>query len=211
VLDQATAPTVSHVSAEHRGQARAFRNAVKLVDVAFDAALDIIAAPLRARLQRHPKLRAEMLPDVARQYDQLIPSQYRIGKIDGAKHKTEFAIRERRICVSWLKHDEWDPEQHEPGVSICKFTFSMHQGRLRTRWTPLINVSLHALARRVERHHDRSHEALLRDVAQLADTGDIAGDRIDTPNGWWLGSVINAADEHGRTIRMRNVRTWISR
>jgi hypothetical protein len=88
-----------------------FRNEVKLIDVAMDKALAVITGPLRARLRRHPKLRPEMLPEVARLYEQSIPARFRIGRIEGSRHKTEFAIVERRICVSWLVDDAWaDPE-----------------------------------------------------------------------------------------------------
>ncbi len=111
-----------------------------MVDLEFDAALETITEPLHARLRRHPKLRPEHPAIVASQYSRLIPSQYRIGKIVGTRHRTEFAIVETRACVSWLQCDDWhDPEQREVGVSICKFTLSAYEGRLRHRWTPLTN------------------------------------------------------------------------
>ena len=54
-----------------------------------------------------------------------MPAQFRVGKIEGARHKRESAIQERRLCVSWLRRDEWDePAAHEPGVTGCKFTLS---------------------------------------------------------------------------------------
>ena len=54
-----------------------------------------------------------------------MPAQFRVGKIEGARHKGEFDIQERRLCVSWLRCDEWDdPAAHEPGVTVCKFTLS---------------------------------------------------------------------------------------
>jgi hypothetical protein len=209
VPDGATVQVVPRVPAEFVGKARVFRAEVKLVDVAMDRALDLICKPLNARLKRHPRLRAEMLADVARQYERLIPSQFRIGPIEGTKHKGEFAIVERRLCVSWLTHDDWvAPEMREPGLSICRFTFSVHQGRLRQHWTPLANVSLHALARHEERRHDRSQAALRHDLALLADAGE-DGEKVPTPGGFWLGSVITAGD-NGRMIKMRSVRTWLN-
>ena len=49
----------------------------------------------------------------------------------------------------------------------------------------------------------------MRDIALLADAGE-EGERVETPGGFWLGSVINADDsDNGRIIRMRHVRTWI--
>ena len=80
---------------------------IKLADAATDDALTEVTAPLRARLKRHPKLRAEMLPDFAREYQRLIPTQFRIGKTEGVKDRTSFVIVERRLCGSWLTDDRW--------------------------------------------------------------------------------------------------------
>lgn len=199
----------ARVGAEWIGRARVFRNEVKAVDVAMDKALAIISAPLRARLQRHPKLRTAMLADTARRHTELVPPQFRIGAIEGARHKIEFAVVETRLCVSWLKCDEWtDPEQREPGVTICKFTFSVHDGRLRQRWSPMVNVSMHALARHEERRPQRSDAALWQDLVRLAGAGD-EGERVETPHGFWLGGVIEAGDAN-RAIRMRSVRRWLN-
>jgi hypothetical protein len=57
---------------------------------------------------------------------------------------------------------------------------SAREWRLAAHWTPYALVSLHALARRIERGADRFHAALVRDLAVLADAGD-DGDRVPTP------------------------------
>jgi hypothetical protein len=200
--------TVSRVPAEFTGQARVFRDQVRAVDLAMDAALARITEPLHVRLGRHPKLRNEMVVGMARLYSMLVPPQFRLGAVEATRHRTEFAIVERRIAVSGLKHDEWtDPEHREPGVSICKFVLAMTNGTLLWRLHPQANVSLHALARRIERGHERDHAALLRDLAALADVGE-EGERVDTSEGSWFGHVIDA-DDQGHRIRMRNVRTWL--
>ena len=200
--------TVSRVPAEFTGQARVFRAEVRAVDLAMEAALATITAPLRARLGRHPRLRNEMVAGTARLYTMLVPPHFRLGAVEVTRHRTEFAIVERRIAVSWLRHDEWtDPEHREPGLSICRFVLGMTDGKLIWRWHPQTNVSLHALARRIERGHERDHAALLHDLAVLADAGE-EGERVDTGEGFWFGSVIDA-DDQGHRIRMRNVRTWL--
>ena len=179
--------TVSRVPAEFTGQARVFRDQVRAVDLAMDAALAMITEPLRARLGRHPKLRNEMVVGTARLYSMLVPPQFRLGAVEATRQRTEFAIVERRIAVSWLRHDEWtDPEHREPGVSICKFVLAMTDGKLLWRLHPQANVSLHALARRIERGHEHDHTALLRDLAALADAGEEGG-RVATGEGFWFG------------------------
>ncbi len=80
------------------------------------------------------------------------------------------------------------------------------------RWTPTVNVSLHALGRRFERARgrDRSHAALWRDIVPLADASGDAGERVDAGEGFWLGEPIEAVGEGGRTPRIRSVRTWLN-
>jgi hypothetical protein len=201
-------PVTARVPAEFVGIARQFRTEVRATDEAMEQALDIVTAPLRARLARHPKLRIAMLADTARRYAELTPARFRIGKLEAATHKTDIALRETRL-VSLLSDDHWsDPTGREQGLSICTFVLSVHKGQLRQRWVPLVAVSLHALARRVERHRDRSHEALERDLAYLAGA-DEADERVDAEGGFWLGEVVAAKTDDGYALRIRNVRTWI--
>jgi hypothetical protein len=76
------------------------------------------------------------------------------------KDRAEFAISERQLTSTWLRDDRWDdPDHREVGVSICKFTLVVHDGRLREHWAPLVSISLHALARRID---DRPSATTLR-------------------------------------------------
>jgi hypothetical protein len=149
-----------------------------------------------------------MVAGTARLYSMLVPPQFRLGAVEVTRHRNEFAIVERRIAVSWLRHDEWtDPDHRELGLSVCRFVLAMTDGKLFWGWHPQANVSLHALARRIERGHEHDHAALLRDLAVLADASE-EGERVDTGEGSWFGPVIDA-DDQGHRIRMRNVRTWL--
>jgi hypothetical protein len=49
---------------------------------------------------------------------------------------------------------------------------------------------------------------LLRDLAMLADAGE-EGECVNTPDGFWLGGTVDA-DDTGRAVRLRNVRTWLA-
>jgi hypothetical protein len=48
--------------------------------------------------------------------------------------------------------------------------FAVHKGALTVRWAPLACISLHALARRIERGLERDHAALTRDLAVLVES-----------------------------------------
>jgi hypothetical protein len=102
---------------------------------------------------------------------------------------------------------EWnDPDFHEPGVAVARVSLTLHAGRLREGWTPAAIVSLHvALARRLERHHARSWEALVADLALLADAE--GGDEVEAGDGRWIGSVIAMKGRDGPAL-VRAVRTF---
>lgn len=86
-------------------------------------------------------------------------------------------------------------------MTICKFTFSVKDRRLRQRWTPLVNISLHALARHIERSRDRSPGTLVNDITLLADVPDDE-ERTATPHGFWLGGCVDALDGQDRVIKL---------
>jgi hypothetical protein len=175
------------VPVEFVGLARVFRSQVKLVDV---------------------KLRREMIAGAEQLYRTTIPQEFRIGAVEAAKNRTEFAISEMRIAISRLRHDKWDEDHEEPGLSLCRFTVVVMDGKLHLRWLPLANISLHALARRIERGHEHDHATLVRGLAVLTDAGE-EGERVNTPGGFWLGGTVDA-DGTGHAVRLRNVRTWLA-
>jgi hypothetical protein len=62
-----------------------------------------------------------------------------------------------------------------------------------TEWMPRAIISANAMARRIQRGADRSHGALLADLAVLAAAGD-EGDYVATPDGgYWLGPMRRCA------------------
>ena len=199
----------ARIPVEFVGLARAFRSEVLRIDKQMDCALATLTAPLRARLARHPRLRHEMIAGTTRLYGMMVPAAFRIGAVKVMKDRAEFCISEARLTATWLHDDAWGDAERESGVALCRFVLVVHDRRLREHWHPMAIVSLHALARRVERSSERDHDALLRDLSLLVDTGDVVGERIDTPNGFWLGRVTDARDR-SRTVRVRSVRTWIS-
>jgi hypothetical protein len=143
VPDQLTAS--SRVPSQYIGLARAFRSEVELIDVALDRALDVITAPIRTRLRKHPKLRIEALAGIARNYQELVPVQFRIGKTEGIKDKTEFAIVERRACVSWLQDDAWDADHRE---AVSRPLIRMH---CAARWSRSTRCARRELTRDKQR------------------------------------------------------------
>jgi hypothetical protein len=208
MLDSATS---SRVPVEFIGMARVFRNQVAIEDKQIDAALNAITPPLCERLRKHPKLRPEMPMSCIRAWAETVPAVFRVGRARVAVVRTEFAIREVRISTSWLHNDDWNNDERERGLSVCELVFAVHKAKLIARWTPVACISLHALARRIERSAERDHAALTRDLALLVEAREAQVERVNTPGGFWLGAVIEAMhDQEGKGVTLRNVRTWLA-
>jgi hypothetical protein len=197
----------SKVPAEYRGMARVFRDEVRAADGRINRVIAVIMPPLHARLRRHPRLREEQIAVAAKLYTRDVPAAFRIGAIEICPDRARFSIGETRLTSTWMNSITWDAR--EPGVAVARCSLALVSGRLAAHWTPYALVSLHALARRIERGADRSHAALVRDLAVLADAGD-DGDRVPTPGGgWWRGSVVTVGSGNGVVVRPRGVRTWV--
>jgi hypothetical protein len=177
--------TRNRVPAQYLGAARQYRRDVRAEDHAFDAALAALIKPLSYRLQRHPRLRWGHVLDTERRYRATIPQKFRIGDLTVHRDRAAFNVTERRVAVSWIANPKvWGEDYHELGVSLCTFTLSVRDGKLRQEWMPHASLSLHSLARWFERSRYASPEALLADIAVLIDA-DMSSGQIPTPDGMW--------------------------
>jgi hypothetical protein len=195
------------VGAEHRGLARRFRDEVRSVDLVFDRTVAAICRPLRARLQRHPRLRHELVAQAVRLYHSTTPARFRIGEVAVTPDRDQFAIKETRITSTWLRCASWEDDEPEPGVAVIRFSLKLEGGRLKDRWDPAALISLHALSRWHERSGHRDHAILVRDLSLLASVDPGDGHEIETPDGCWLGGVVGMKGPKVAT-RTRNIRTW---
>jgi hypothetical protein len=205
-------PDTGRPGREFVGLARRFRNAVVSEDALIEAAFQRLDGPILARLRRKPKLRPEQPRAIVRAWVMTLPADFRLGPPLVVYQRGGFAITETRLTASWITDDAWGHADRECGVGLCTLTFAVRDGALMRLWQPLANVSLHALARRIERGADaqRDHVALARDLAVLAQANG-TGERVDTVDGFWLGSIIQVKDESaGKACRMRSVRTWVA-
>jgi hypothetical protein len=95
----------------------------------------------------------------------------------------------------------------EPGVGVCRFALTLRDARLHPTWEPVAICSLHALARRLERGADRSHDALFRDLCTLAVVADHDRERVAASDGYWIGDLREMKGRAG-VSKVLNVRTW---
>jgi hypothetical protein len=204
-------PFVARVGAEFLGRARQFRTSVRDEDVAFDNAVRTIAAPLAARLHRHPRLRHEHIAIAAKLYQASVPATFRIGEVEIVRDRKAFAISETRLTSTWMKSSAWEKEYDEPGVAICRHVLAMHVGKLPVRWTAHSIVSLHALARFYERSGARDPARLLAELAVLATAEHSEREvSVATPSdGFWLGEVATMWGPHQKQSPVLAIRTWV--
>jgi hypothetical protein len=201
-------PSPPRVPVEFLGLARVYRNQVQAADQACNVALRSIINPLRWRLASKPTLRPEHVIDAGRVWSKLMPSAFRIGETRMIRTRREFVIAEDRISVSWLQAAR--SGERERGVSVCRLVVAAHKGDLREDWRPVACVSLHALARRIERGSDRRHAALTSDLARLLTFEADQCGQVMCDDGYWLGDLVDLMDETAKSARQcRNVRTFV--
>lgn len=221
MLEQLTAqveasPPTPVVPREFYGRARDIRRQIEREDATYDAAINRLTDPVRARLQRFPhrSLRQETLNAVITGWMNTEPHDWRLS-IDGKLDKRRASLRERRISAGRLYRAEWNGgDEPDIGVTEVMLTIDRHIVRVHARC--LCTFSLHAVARRLQRGADGSLEALVRDIdlgAQAA-CGTLtpgAGYQIRTDEhhgGGWRGRCVRQRGADG-VASVLSIRTWL--
>jgi hypothetical protein len=87
--------------------------------------------------------------------------------------------------------DWYDPRWHDPawqpGVAIIRSQLIARRGLVKVESVPLVNVSMHALARWFERSGRRDFQSLMHDPAPLP--MDSTAERVPTGSGYWASSI----------------------
>jgi hypothetical protein len=206
-LRTARGPGAQRIGAEWMGLTKLFRHQILLADIEASRRIAALMAPLQKRLRRHPKLRDEQISGALRQWYAL-PSFTHLGRV-GGRTKDGFSIIETRVVSSKFQYLKWVNPDWEPGISVVRWEF-VAEGGLRLIPQPIAHISFHALARRIERGRDRTHPAILADLAALALAPHDAG-VVPCASGLWRAESGDAADEAGRELgRILSVRTYVS-
>lgn len=194
----------SRVPAEYTGLARLLRNRVEAADRAVQPVLMAIARPLRARLTRHPLLRADQIVDAEREWRRRMPGEFRIGDVVVQRSRDSFSISEVRLVAHKIRLPSW--EEDEPGVALYRCGWRLVAGRLMPSavWVTTC-IGLHAMGRRFERSECRTDDAVVADLALLAGP-DVDALRVSG----WVAETVIAENVVGDRYRLRSVRTWIS-
>ena len=128
------------------------------------------------------------------------------------------SIVETRCIPQHYRQAEWEDDAREPGVSVVRIGMSIAPRReLSLAMYTLCSASLHALARRYQRGHPTSDDAIIADLHALAAAYERlrgppegSGFAVDAASGQWLGNALDTRSHYsGRVERVPNVRTFV--
>jgi hypothetical protein len=215
VIDQVTAPTVP-LGAEFYSRARDIRRRIVPENERFDAEVRALLAPIFDRLRRYPRrtLRPEMLVNVLRDWSNMEPRDWRLT-CDSRLDKGRAWLREVRLSAGKMTRGDWEGAEDDIGVTEIILTIDGNRARLIARC--LACFSLHAIARRIQRHPDGSLEALMHDINLVAVAA--AAEPLKVGAGYkapthedgrgWRGRVASMTRADGVAVPLLSIQTWM--
>jgi hypothetical protein len=215
VLDHIDEPAVP-VGEEFFGKARDFRRRVQHEDTQFIATIGGLIEPIRQRLLKYParKLRPEMLAAVVQSWRFVDYRDFRLD-LDARLERTRCMLVERRIVAGEMQFLDEDRDGDEPDVAVSEIGLSIDGNRFVLRGIIVCALSMHAIARRLQRAQDGSDAALLHDmnVAANIDHSKLSGGGFkvttDEHGGGWRGRVVRMAGDGDEPVPVLSIRTWI--
>ena len=207
------------IGREFYGRARDIRRKVAAEDRIYDATIDVLIEPVRDRLRRFPhrSLRKEMLVDLVQSWRFMPCRDWRLD-LSARLDRTRAALTEYRLVAGVMRRKDdpnWVGLEQDVALIRVQLDVSRHVVHLESRC--VATLSLHAIARRLQRHPDGSIEALLHDVLLVAQaaSGELvpgAGYRVrtDADGGGWRGRCIRQHHVNGSEQNVLSVRTWLA-
>jgi hypothetical protein len=161
-IERPDAPPRVPVGAQWTGLARDIRRRIVAEDRLYDAALRRLTAPLRERLRRYPGrcLRQQMLADIVTGWLNLPCRDWRLS-CDARLDAKRASVVEVRLVAGTLQREDWDGSEDDLGIQ--EMHLDVDRARVSLDGRCLATLSLHAIARRLQRHPDGSIESLLHE------------------------------------------------
>jgi hypothetical protein len=170
----------------------------------------LIAGPLQRRLARKPSFRRDLVEGTVRMW------RVRAGNLpftivtDIRLDKNRLMLTTARLTASTWRDDIWANPGLESGISLIRFDLiAAASAGVSIAATPLVVVSLHALARRMQRGAGRDHGSVAHDISACLHAAASQADAIEIISGGrWLGSTVPAQIAAGEA-RVFACRTFI--
>jgi hypothetical protein len=200
------------VPVEFRGRARELRRRLGESAEHRDA-VDSLVAPIRARLERHPRKdpHPDILTTAARAWRERVPAAGRLT-LDVALRRKSLQVHELRAVTGRLRMEDWGADAaHEPGIAVCAIDFTARSHLVKLDTQILATASLHAIARRLQRGRDAADAAVMEEMRALAAAAPGEEDvevQVPASGGAWVGDR-RSVRRHGETVRILCVRTFL--
>jgi hypothetical protein len=206
----------SRVPAQFVGLARQFRDRVSIEDIPAGGLVTELAGRAMARFKRNSIPRLDMITGIASEWRDRMPQFSRLRlQADLDRRRKSLRIFELRLTCSEYQDPSWD--HSERGVILYLFGLEIAPFLYNFSSSTTGIVSMHALARRMERSADTDDESVKNDLRalalahrDLAEQGDRAEFRVPVPGGVWRGAVRDVRNAlRGDTDRALAVRTFV--
>jgi hypothetical protein len=168
VLDQVAVSTDTYtpaVGAQWMGQARDIRRRIAAEDTQYDRLVAALVAPVKDRLHRFPhrSLRQQMLVDLVQRWRFMAPRDWRLD-LDAKLDKACATLIEHRLVAGVMRRKD-DPNWVgiEEDLAIIRVELLVNRSSAHLESHCIATFSLHAIARRLQRHPDGSVESLMHD------------------------------------------------
>jgi hypothetical protein len=192
------------------GLARQFINKVAPTEAYTHELVQAIWLPHSYDLQWNKRNARERIGPVLLSRWQAYHNPYRLN-FDHSRQGKFMSISETRLGTNSFRRPQWGEDAGwEP--SLCVVTHHVECKTASLRSLPHAFVSLHALARFVERiGRPISDQLFIENLRPLAECADIpfADDRIPCPLGHWIG-IDEVHNANGRMYRGKSVRTFVT-
>lgn len=188
------------------GKARDLCRRLVATEAAALATVEELLKPLRARLQRHPSPRHDMLVQLVRRWKAEVPATNRLA-IWSDLHGNKLHLLDCRVSPGSYRLDEWNDGYNEHGLIVQNHEVLVGPGACRIATTPLLLIGLHALARWYERSADPTEATLFSEFllllrhrhARLTATNSPEWEFLcRTSNGEWRGESSTADNLDGK-------------
>lgn len=220
-LDQSPEPHDLHVpiGAEYWGKARDMRRRIAVEDREYDRLVDVLIQPVKERLRRCPgrSLRPEMLIDLVQSWRFMSCRDWRLS-LDASLEKHRASLIEHRLVAGTMRRPD-DPDWRglEEDLACVRVELLVNRSIVHLESRCVAAISLHAIARRLQRAQDGSTEALMHDInlAVQAASGEAltpgAGYVVTThpDGGGWRGRAIRQHGPGGVSQTVLSIRTWL--
>jgi hypothetical protein len=204
------------LGAAFRGQARLFRARIGDLSASAGPAMKaLVAATDREFAKRRGNCPRDFLPELETKWRGL--PDCGLLALDIARTRRTCTVVDTRLIPERVANPgRWGDGETEQSLIIVQNRYDLTRLWTRTTSVTTASLSLHSVARYLQRSAYTSDEALMRAITKLAAVADTmlantAARQFDVPadDGHWLGEIAAYIDTHGSNGVALHVRTFI--